>query len=343
MDRRKLFREYAERNQRKIVEETFNQEVEQEMEILKSLSEETQNLNEEPNLGCDSAKQKSKINEKPLFGKNFETEESPAHNRTNDVEEYIEEIMFEKFRENFCLSANLEHQIFEDLEYSYSDSESDIDSDGDESDFELEDELRRIGKNMNREDLDDLLKVLQRAGHKDLLSTARKLLNTPRSTDVVPCLSGQYFHYGLKQCLLDILNRGEGLPATIYIDIGIDGVPLSKSGNTKIWPIVGRVQNRKRLPPFLVGCYYGTSNPTSAESLLRPFVDEFKNLQNKGITLKEEEYKIILRCIICDTPARCLVRGTQMYNGYYGCCRCEVHGDWRKKTVFLEETRDQTH
>lgn len=212
---------------------------------------------------------------------------------------------------------SIEEKDYFDFNSDSCDSESD--SDVDDNDFNLEKELKRIGLRMNRDLLTDLLKVLQQAGHPELPNTAEKLPDTPKTTEISRCEDGEDF-YGLEKSLLDIINRGENLPDIIELDVGADGAPLSKSGNKKLCPIVGRIRNHSSLPPFLIGCYHGIRSPTSSKPFLQPFVNEFKKFEDNYLSLNGKMYKLILRCIICDTPGRCLVRGSQLYNGYYGCC-----------------------
>lgn len=269
------------------------------------------------------------INEVPLFEANSNIEGALEYVQTDDVEKYLYERIFKQFCDNVGITDNTEEdELLESKEYSYSDSE-------DEEDDGLEEGLKDIGKNMTKADLTKLLKLLQRFGHDELPNTAEKLLSTPRQTKITLCEEGEYFHYGLEQCLKNLVDNGEKLPQIIWIDIGSDGLPLSKSGKRKLWPITGRVCNVKTTSPFLIGCYHGFKSPTKAMPYLEKFIEEFKRLQEISIKLGDQFHKIVLRCVICDTPARCLVTGTQLYNGYYGCIRCEVRGNWLKKTVFF--------
>lgn len=117
--------------------------------------------------------------------------------------------------------------LFEEHKNYGSDSYYDLET---ETDFNLEAELKNIGKKINKDVIDNLLKILIRAGHDLLLRTANTLLNTPKFTKTIPCENGEYFHYGLKNSLKDFVNRGISLPEIINLDVGIDRLPLSKTG-----------------------------------------------------------------------------------------------------------------
>lgn len=257
--------------------------------------------------------------------------------KKTDVENYLREKELEEFLENLSFDCENEGDevFFEDQDYSYSDSsDSESDSGRDENDLDLNEELKSFGKEMNRDTLSRLLKILRNAGHKELPNSAEKLLDIPKFTIITRCEEGEYFHYGLIKCLEDLVERGIILPATIKMDIRINGVPLSKSTNRKMWPIVARIRNLPRLSPFLIGAYHGQHNPTSSKPFLEPFVDDYKKLEKKEILIGSSKHKIQLRNVICDTPGQCMVTNTKGYDGYEGCGRCIAHGNWRKKSCF---------
>lgn len=336
--RRKKFKEYSEGYQNRLVNERFGQELDIKLESSNSeqnqylidnaaVADEVENFNEQKNL-----------NDKPLFGNNLKENEE-----INDIDSYLYKKIYDEFCDGYGLDIDKEQDKvhFEGKEYSYSDSsDSESNSESDDDDFDLTEELKGVGRNMHRDDLTNLLKILKIAGHEDLPNTAEQLLNTPKVTIITKCQSGEYLHYGLIRCLEDLLKRGIILPKIIILDIGIDGVPLSKSNNRKLWPIVGRIRNLPRLAPFLIGAYHGFCSPTSSNPFLQPFIDEYKELENKEIIIGLTKHRVQLKSVICDTPGRCMVRGTKGYDGYEGCCRCIVYGDWRKKVVFLHENAE---
>jgi hypothetical protein len=135
------------------------------------------------------------------------------------------------------------------------------------------------------------LQILSKHGHNDLPRDARTLLNTPRpGTHNIKTLSkGQYVHYGILKALTSI---GSCFPHAfdyrdiINLDINIDGLPISKSSKSQLWPILGRISD---LPftPFVIGVYHGNQKAPLCE-FLQPFVDEFLNLKNNGFSINEQ-------------------------------------------------------
>lgn len=74
---------------------------------------------------------------------------------------------------------------------------------------------------------------------------------------------GQYCHFGLQNALkkmLDEYNKVSGrMTVSLDIFINIDGLPISKSSNSALWPILCSDTVLKSV--FIVGAYYGQTKP----------------------------------------------------------------------------------
>jgi len=193
---------------------------------------------------------------------------------------------------------------------------------------------------INQVALTSLLQVLSRHGHNDLPRDARTILNTPRpGTHNIKTLSkGQYVHYGLLKALTSVANR---FPHAfdnrdiIHLDLNIDGLPISKSSKSQLWPILGRISD---LPftPFVIGVYHGYQKACLSE-FLQPFVDEYLNLKNNGFSINEQLRQINIRAVICDAPARAYVTCTKSHNGHFACGKCTVRGERvNRRMTFLD-------
>lgn len=47
----------------------------------------------------------------------------------------------------------------------------------------------------------------------------------------------------------------------------------------------------------------------------------------------------MLRCIVCDAPAKAMVKRTKPFSAYYGYDRCEQKGFWEKRMTYQEADR----
>lgn len=97
----------------------------------------------------------------------------------------------------------------------------------------------------------------------------------------------------------------------VLLNFSIDGLPLFKSSNVQIWPILCSV---KRFQPFVVAVFCGNEKPSSVSDFMSEFLEELTRIQHDGISLKGETLNVKVNAFICDAPAR--------HNAYNSCRRC---------------------
>ncbi|PIK42580.1 hypothetical protein BSL78_20568 [Apostichopus japonicus] len=166
--------------------------------------------------------------------------------------------------------------------------------------------------------IDGLLKILQKSGHSCLPTTARSLLNSPRNVTSTIKSGMDYIYLGLKSELLKIVKCYALTNSTIdhvEIALNIHGLPLFKSANTSLWPILCGVMNLD----FLIDTTY-----------------DLNDLLCHGLSNDGRNIKVTLRCIVCDAPARAFVKCMKLYSGYYGCDKCTQKGAWKGRMTFPE-------
>lgn len=96
--------------------------------------------------------------------------------------------------------------------------------------------------NVTHTSLTALLCILRKEGHDDLPSDARTLLATPKNTIIRECGTGHYFHYGLEKALREKMEYYKKINNNIIeININIDGLPLAKSSQSQLWPVLGQI------------------------------------------------------------------------------------------------------
>ncbi|XP_073841375.1 uncharacterized protein [Musca autumnalis] len=179
--------------------------------------------------------------------------------------------------------------------------------------------------------LNELLGILRENGI-NVPKDCRTLKKTPNDVIVRSMGNGFYSHYGFKDCLTDFLIANSTYASNlIEIDINIDGLPLCKSSTKQVWPILGNVPTYPEV--FLIGVYEGYSKPENSNEYLSEFVEEFTDLINNGLHFKNRVFKVKLRTIIMDAPARAFVLGIKGHSGYFSCTRCTAKGEMHKNRV----------
>lgn len=171
---------------------------------------------------------------------------------------------------------------------------------------------------------------------------SKTLLKTPRSQDynIVEIGGGHYHHFGLEQQLLKL---GELLTfstetESAEIILNVDGLPISRSSKSQLWPILGMVNNSQTYrKPFLIGLYYGNSSkPKDSNEFLKPLVIELQSVQDRFIEIGLYRLKVNVTAFACDAPARSFLKRCVPHNSYYACERCEVKGKYLGRVVYSD-------
>ena len=184
--------------------------------------------------------------------------------------------------------------------------------------------------NCSQAAMNSLLDILPRHGNT-LPKDARTLLKVPQEVQCVRKCGGTYYYFGLES---GIKNNFTGSEREILLSFSIDGLPLFKSSNTQIWPILCEISGGKI---FIVALYTGESKPSSLDVFLNDFLQELCSLKLSGLTIKSVVHTVKLRAFLCDAPARSFLKGAVGHTGYYSCERCIIKGSWEGRVVFNEE------
>ncbi|EFN79521.1 hypothetical protein EAI_16402, partial [Harpegnathos saltator] len=107
----------------------------------------------------------------------------------------------------------------------------------------------------------------------NLPQCAKTLLHTPRFSIITDISPGQYCHFSIDNSIHKFLNKSNNINLSqIKIQIGIDGVPISKSNSNQLWPILDRIMPHKNI--FFIGCYLGQTKSSDANKFLQQFVTD---------------------------------------------------------------------
>jgi hypothetical protein len=219
--------------------------------------------------------------------------------------------------------------------YSSSSSTSDIDTD-ETSLSSFNDNLRLwvSENNITCTAVNKLLNIL-RPQFKCLPRDYRGLLHTSRSIKNISNLSnGQMFHLGILNQLL--IKMADGLKTNvtkILLQININGLPLFKSSNIELYPILGVCSDFINDTPFIISCFVGTGKPDPIETFLAPFLLEFKKLQLAGFDCNNKHFNIDIKFFICDAPARAYLKGIVGHTGKHGCEKCTIIGQYQNYRI----------
>ncbi|KAE8576519.1 hypothetical protein XENTR_v10004219 [Xenopus tropicalis] len=171
--------------------------------------------------------------------------------------------------------------------------------------------------------LSALLSLL-RVYHPELPKDARTILKTKTEYKIQQKCGGFYHYRGILTALWNTLTKLiEKFPNgfTFKLQVNIDGLPLFKSTNLQLWPILGLLLNAPMKEPVVIGLFCGTKKPNAPDEYLKDFTHELKQLQ-EGVYFKEKKVFFELDSVVCDTPARAFVKNVKAHNGYHGCDKC---------------------
>lgn len=172
-----------------------------------------------------------------------------------------------------------------------------------------------VENNISNQAGNSLLKILRKY-HPNLPKDIRTLKKTESSSSAIVQMGhGIYSHIGVTKNLQNFLKVNSISNQEISIDIGINGVPLAKSSNSQLWPILGTVVPYNYV--FIIGIFHGHKKPFCADVFLTSFVEEMKILLDNGIQHNDQKYTLKLRSFICDAPARSFVLGMLYLNYFY--------------------------
>lgn len=189
---------------------------------------------------------------------------------------------------------------------------------------------------ITRSGLNEMLDILRRHGHR-LPKDARTLLQTPRLVVTEEKCGGQYCYFGIESGLLRTLAQNPLFAErddSIDLTVNIDGLPLFKSSNIQLWPVLCKFDH---FDPFLVALYCGHTKPNSVQEYLSDFLHELQQLQGNGVTREGKTFQLTVRCFVCDAPARAFLKCTKAHNAYFACERCTIKGSWKGRVVFDSE------
>ncbi|KAB0805115.1 hypothetical protein PPYR_02085 [Photinus pyralis] len=228
--------------------------------------------------------------------------------------------------------SSLDDNAFEDImevnetEFSVNDSINEMQT--------LDEKLRvwSTEENVPHSTFRKLLEILKSENDinafKNLPRDPRTLLNTPRKVLVKTLDNGSFYYFGISDTLNNLLLQLKyTIPVNtplIEIIVNIDGLPLTSSSNSSLWPILIKIDSLLHIKNYvvMVAVFHGYSKPSSANEFLKDFIDEAVNLSNKGIFLSGNNYPFRIKMLVCDAPAKSYVLNVKGHTAETGCTKC---------------------
>ena len=121
------------------------------------------------------------------------------------------------------------------------------------------------------------------------------------------------------------------------MNININGLPLFRSSNVQLWPILGSRAELAKADVFVSGLFAGSSKPSNITIFLQDFVFEMTQLLRTGINYLDHHYAVDVNALICDVPTRSFVKFIKGHGDYNACERCMQEGVYADRTMMYLE------
>lgn len=136
---------------------------------------------------------------------------------------------------------------------------------------------------------------------------SRTFLRTPPTINISKMGSGEFWYNGLGKSLKTMF-KNLNKPQELNLKFNIDGIPIFRGSPNEFWPILCSVAEKPLLKPITVAIYCGQGKPPIDE-FLKDFVEELNSLVDDGLIINNCKLSIKVSCFVCDTPARCFIKG----------------------------------
>ncbi len=224
-------------------------------------------------------------------------------------------------------------------------STSDSDSDSDENVNEVDNQAQfkyelaqwKLKGNITNSSMNSLLEILRKRV-PFLPKDCRTIVTPPKNVQLKDISGGQYYHFGIASTIRHVLRNKLKLTEgqELHLQLNVDGLPVHKSKNSQLWPILGLLQHPESTKPFVIGVFFGECKPKSVTEFLEDFMNEYTHLSEQGLVVNGYNLKVTISTVVCDSPARAFVKCTKVHSGYSACDKCTVHGEWHGRVTFLD-------
>ncbi|KAB0803466.1 hypothetical protein PPYR_00436, partial [Photinus pyralis] len=236
---------------------------------------------------------------------------------------------------NFCNSSACDQSLATNLDQTINENEKQMDIAINSVSLSTKLKQWAITSGVTHSTVTNLLHILS-PYHAELPLDCRTLLKTPTKTNIIQLETGSYCHIGLQKGITHfLLTNSQFIGDELQIGFNIDGIPLYKSKNSQLWPILGQIKNSNS-SPFPIGVFYGNAKPQPLQLFLKDLINELNILMIEGITVMGKSYRVQIFAFMCDSPARAFLKCIKYHSGYSSCEKCIEVGNYVDgRVVFL--------
>ena len=125
-------------------------------------------------------------------------------------------------------------------------------------------------------------------------------------------------------------NKPNPADRLLLITLFSDGVQVSRSSKSEVWPIYLKVNDlncAEEEKTFLNACFYGASKPDPG-FFLDGLLDSLTKLSSEGFFVQKLGFRVypMLAINVFDTPARSLFLQHVSHTGFFACTICKIRG-----------------
>lgn len=148
------------------------------------------------------------------------------------------------------------------------------------------------------------------------------------------CVSDEFAYLSLKENLEFAIEKGVVSSSDLItvqdkhfidIQINIDGLPLFKSSQLGLWPILVKFTNHSY--PYPVAVYCGVGKPNLCD-FVGKLVSELKIFKESGLNVCNQILFLRNVVFVCDAPARAFLQCIKGHGGFFGCGYCRQEGQY---------------
>ena len=129
----------------------------------------------------------------------------------------------------------------------------------------------------------------------------------------------------IKFCIENNFLKLQNSVNMLTLHINIDGLPLFRSSNLNLWPMLMTIKESSYFKPLPIAVFCGIGKP-NLHNYLSKLVSELLLLKKEIATICTFRVMVKDVVFICDAPARAYLQCIYGHSASYGCGYCRING-----------------